>query len=55
MILEPLPLGITAYGLKYLYSGIDAVLLTYLWRNWNFNVRTFGLMGGLIGVQLLTL
>ena len=49
MIIEPLPLGITTYGLKYVFAGIDAAILTYMWRNWNFNVRTAALVGGLIG------
>ncbi|KAL4451089.1 hypothetical protein ABPG74_021411 [Tetrahymena malaccensis] len=55
MILEPLPLGILTYGLKYTFAGIDAALLTYFWRNWNFNIRTIGLLGGLVGIQMATL
>ncbi|KRW99070.1 hypothetical protein PPERSA_11671 [Pseudocohnilembus persalinus] len=47
-ILNPANTGIASEVLRIGFAGIDALILTSMWRNWSFNSRSVTFLGALI-------
>jgi hypothetical protein len=54
-VLNPLPPSIIPKGMKFGFAALDAAILTYMWRSWNFNPRLVALMAFSVGCQYVTI